>query len=99
MDLWAGISRRGISGYTPPPVPALMKIDVRGEICPYPLKKTMEALERLAPGEELEVLTDNPPSLEMIRITAIQRGYAMRVEDAGPAEWRIILLKNQGAHQ
>jgi tRNA 2-thiouridine synthesizing protein A len=41
-----------------------MKIDVRGEICPYPLKKTLEALERLAPGEELEVLTDHPPSLD-----------------------------------
>ncbi len=73
-----------------------MKIDVRGEICPYPLKKTLEALDRLAPGEELEVLTDHPPSLEMIRITASQRGYAMRVEDAGPAEWRIILFKREG---
>ncbi len=73
-----------------------MKIDVRGEICPYPLKKTLEALERLTPGEELEVLTDHPPSLEMIRIMASQRGYAMRVEDAGPAEWRIILSPKEG---
>jgi tRNA 2-thiouridine synthesizing protein A len=73
-----------------------MKIDVRGEICPYPLKKTLEALARLAPGEDLEVLTDHPPSLEMIRIMASQRGYAMRVEDAGPAEWRITLSQKEG---
>ena len=73
-----------------------MRIDVRGEICPYPLKKTLEALERLAPREELEVLTDHPPSLEMIRLLANQRGYTMRVEDAGPGEWRITLTKREG---
>lgn len=73
-----------------------MKIDVRGEICPYPLKKTLEALEQLPAGEALEVLTDHPPSLEMIRILANQRGFAMRVEDAGTAEWRIILTRKDG---
>ena len=70
-----------------------MKIDVRGEICPYPEKKIVEALDRLPAGEALEILTDHPPSLEMVRIIAGQRGFAMYVEDAGPAEWRIILTK------
>jgi len=73
-----------------------MRIDVRGEICPYPLKKTLEALDRLPAGEELEVLSDHPPSLEMIRIAAGQRGFTMRVEDAGPGEWRLILTKKEG---
>ncbi len=72
-----------------------MKIDVRGEICPYPVQKIVEALNRLPAGEELEVLTDHPPSLEMVRIIAGQRGFTMRVEDAGPAEWRIILSKKR----
>jgi len=70
-----------------------MKIDVRGEICPYPAKKTLEALERLPAGETLEVLTDHPPSLEMIRIIAGQRGFSMKVEEAGAGEWRITLSK------
>lgn len=73
-----------------------MQIDVRGEICPYPVKKTLEALERLPARERLEILTDHPPSLEMIRFIANQRGYSMRVEDAGSAEWRIILSKQEG---
>ena len=73
-----------------------MRIDVRGEICPYPLKKTLEALERLPPGEALEVLSDHPPSLEMIRIIAGQRGFAMRVEEAGPGEWLLILTRMEG---
>ena len=73
-----------------------MKIDVRGEICPYPAKKTLEAMERLPAGEALEVLTDHPPSLEMIRIIAGRRGFTMRVEEAGSGEWRIILARNEG---
>lgn len=73
-----------------------MRIDVRGEICPYPVKKIVEALDRLPAGEELEILTDHPPSLEMVRIIASQRGFTMRVEGAGPAEWRIILAKKEG---
>jgi len=72
-----------------------MNIDVRGEICPYPVKKVVEALDRLPAGEELEILTDHPPSLEMVRTIAGQRGFAMHVEDAGPAEWRIILTKKE----
>ncbi len=70
-----------------------MEIDVRGEICPYPVQKVVEALDRLPAGEELAILTDHPPSLEMVRTIASQRGFAMRVEDVGPGEWRIILTK------
>jgi tRNA 2-thiouridine synthesizing protein A len=73
-----------------------MKLDVRGEICPYPVKKILEALDQLPAGEELEILSDHPPSLEMVRAIAKQRGFAMRVEDAGTAEWRIVLTKGQG---
>jgi tRNA 2-thiouridine synthesizing protein A len=72
-----------------------MKIDVRGEICPYPVKKIVEALDRLPAGEALEILTDHPPSLEMVRTIASQRGFAMQVEDAAPSEWRIILTKKE----
>ncbi len=73
-----------------------MQIDVRGEICPYPVKKTLEALERLPAGEELEILTDHPPSLEMIRFVASQRGFAVRVTETGPGDWRIVLTRREG---
>jgi TusA-related sulfurtransferase len=32
-----------------------MKLDVRGEICPYPQVKTIAALKKLAPHDQLEV--------------------------------------------
>lgn len=73
-----------------------MKLDVRGEICPYPVQKVVEALDRLPPGEELEILTDHPPSLEIVRAIAGRRGFTMRVENAGVAEWRIILRRQEG---
>jgi tRNA 2-thiouridine synthesizing protein A len=43
-----------------------MKLDVRGEICPYPQVKTVAALKKLAPSDQLEVLTDHPPALETV---------------------------------
>jgi TusA-related sulfurtransferase len=73
-----------------------MKIDVRGDICPYPVQKVVEALDRLPADEDLEILTDHPPILEMVRVIASQRGFMMRIEEAGVAEWRIILTKREG---
>lgn len=73
-----------------------MKLDVRGEICPYPVQKVVEALDRLPLGEELEILTDHPPSLEIVRAIAGRRGFTMRVENAGAGEWRIILRRQEG---
>ena len=38
-------------------------LDVRGEICPYPMMKASEALKRLPAGDVLEVLSDHAPAL------------------------------------
>ena len=70
-----------------------MFLDVRGETCPYPMQKTMEALERLPEGEELSVLVDHPPAIDTIRMVATRYGYAMDVEPAGSGEWRIRLRR------
>lgn len=69
-------------------------LDVRGEICPYPLTMTKKAIAGLAPGEQLEVLLDYPLSLETIPRWAEGAGHrVLKVEEAGPAEWRIRLEK------
>lgn len=70
-----------------------MFIDVRGETCPYPMQKTLEALEQLPEGEELVVLVDHPPAVDTIRMVATRYGYAMDVEPAGSGEWRIGLRR------
>jgi TusA-related sulfurtransferase len=70
-----------------------MQIDVRGEICPYPQVKTVAALKKLAPSDELEVLTDHPPALETVPAQAARLGYVAEIQALGTAEWRILLRK------
>ncbi|HEY3111915.1 MAG TPA: sulfurtransferase TusA family protein [Chloroflexota bacterium] len=66
-------------------------IDVRGEICPYPMMKASEALKKLPAGETLEVLTDHAPALTTIPWEAAKHGYRAAIERAGSAEWRVTL--------
>jgi TusA-related sulfurtransferase len=71
-----------------------MKIDVRGEICPYPQVKTVAALKKLAASDQLEVLTDHPPALETVPAQAARLGYMSDIKEIGPAEWCIVLRKS-----
>ena len=73
-----------------------MRLDVRGEICPYPMMRTANALEKLPPTEELEVLTDHAPALTTIPWEASKRGYAVDVEKVRSGEWKLTLRKAQG---
>lgn len=70
-----------------------MLLDVRGETCPYPMKKAMAAMERLPEGEVLDVLVDHPPAIDTIRMAANRYGFQMDVEPAGSGEWRIRLRR------
>lgn len=72
-----------------------MKIDVRGEICPYPMMKTAEALKKLEGDEPLEVLTDHAPALGTIPWEAAKNGYATTIEGAADSEWRLTLRKSE----
>ncbi|WP_324717408.1 sulfurtransferase TusA family protein [Carboxydochorda subterranea] len=72
-----------------------MVLDVRGEICPYPMLKAVEALARLAPGESLEVITDHPPALQTIPAYTSRLGYSSRIEPAGPGVWKVVVSKTE----
>ena len=74
-----------------------MKIDVRGEICPYPMMKTSEALKKLEGGETLEVLTDHAPALGTIPWEAAKNGYETSIEGAADSEWRLTLKRSEKA--
>lgn len=74
----------------------MRRLDVRGEICPYPMLRAVEALKKLPQGEALEVLTDHPPALSTIPWEAAKLGYEARLEPAGQSEWKITLQKVAG---
>ncbi len=74
----------------------MRQLDVRGEICPYPMLRTVEVLKKLPTPEEVEVLTDHPPALSTIPWEAAKLGYGATLAPAGQAEWRITLRPTTG---
>ena len=69
-------------------------LDVRGEICPYPMMRTVTALKKLS-GEELTLLvvTDHAPALETIPTQAARLGFRTEIEESGGSEWRLVLTR------
>jgi tRNA 2-thiouridine synthesizing protein A len=73
---------------------ALKELDVRGDICPFPMLKTVQALKELAPDDAgLEVITDHAPALDTIPTQAARLGYTAEILETGSPEWRITLRK------
>lgn len=73
-----------------------MDLDVRGEICPYPMLKAVDAMKSLKGADHVVVLTDHAPCLETIPPQAGKYGYTCKVEENGGAEWTITLTPNGG---
>ena len=70
------------------------ELDVRGDICPYPMMKTVQALKKLKSSDEgLAVITDHAPALETIPTQAVRLGYDAQIEETGSPEWRITLTR------
>lgn len=70
-----------------------MKLDVRGEICPYPMMKAVEAMKRLKNDNVVEVVTDHAPALETIPTQAKRLGFGVEIKETSPAEWLITLTR------
>lgn len=72
------------------------QLDVRGEICPYPMMKTVQALKKLQPADEgLEVITDHAPALETIPTQAARLGFTTQIEETRSSEWRITVTRSR----
>jgi TusA-related sulfurtransferase len=74
-----------------------MKIDVRGEVCPYPMLKAIDAMKKLKGREEVVVLTDHAPCLDTIPPQAPRHGYTYSVVETGSPEWTITLTPSAAA--
>ncbi len=70
-----------------------MKVDVRGEICPYPMMMAMQAMKKAAADEVIEVYTDDAAALENIPAQAKRLGFTCNIDETGAGEWRITLAK------
>lgn len=70
-----------------------MKLDLRGEVCPYPAVHTVAALGDLKADEELIVHIDHRPALSTIPWQAAKRGYLADVRKVGAGEWQVTLRR------
>ena len=68
-----------------------MELDVRGEICPYPMLKAVNAMKTLKGSDKVVVITDHAPCLDTIPPQAGRHGYSCNVEETGSPEWTITL--------
>jgi TusA-related sulfurtransferase len=80
-----------------------LRIDVRDHACPLTWVRTRLALERLAPGELLEVLLREGEPLENVPRTAAEDGHRVVRIEAAPAEgegtWRVWLERGAPAER
>ena len=73
-------------------------LDVRGEICPYPMLRTNRELDDVRPGvAELRVITDHPPALSTIPPEAMKRGYGCEISERRSGEWEIRIFSAEAA--
>jgi tRNA 2-thiouridine synthesizing protein A len=60
-------------------------LDVQGYVCPHPQIYTKKALQKLKPGEILELVFDNPSSGESVSAMCEAAGDEIVVRDAALA--------------
>ncbi len=56
-------------------------LDVCGEVCPMPVIKTKAMLDKMGPGEVLEVIVDYAPSKENVKRLAQSQGCKVKIEE------------------
>ncbi len=69
----------------------LYALDVCGYVCPHPQLYTKKALEKIASGEVLELVFDNPSSGESIAAMCENAGNELVAKDMqdGKYTWKI----------
>jgi uncharacterized protein (DUF2249 family) len=69
--------------------PDLIVLDVRGLEPPEPMVRVLEALDRLAPGQRLEMRHDRRPTLLYPRLE--DRGFVHQTDEPEPGLVRIVI--------
>jgi tRNA 2-thiouridine synthesizing protein A len=70
------------------------RVDCRGDSCPRPQLMTKKAVNEVAPGGVVEVLVDNPSSVEALppMCDELNATHLETIKD--PACWRVYIQKD-----
>jgi len=69
------------------------KIDCTGLFCPMPVLKVREAMKGLAPGQTLEMLSDDPASEADMKSWSTRTGHALLAVERDGAVFRFLIRK------
>jgi TusA-related sulfurtransferase len=69
------------------------RLDLRGSVCPGPTYDTQMALNTMAPGETLEIITDYYPAKQTIPALMQELGYPCELKDTDQPVFRVIIQK------
>lgn len=69
-------------------------IDLRGKVCPFVLFYTKKRLETTPPGEELEVVTDDPTAKETISGWCGSHHHEILEIDESGGQIKIVIKKH-----
>ncbi len=80
----------------------MTRVDVRDVSCPLTWVRTRLVLDRVAPGESVEVLLNPGEPLENVPRTAEEEGHRVvsreRWPDGAGEAWRVVLCKGSGTN-
>lgn len=70
--------------------------NLKGEVCPATLVRTILALEEMEPGEVLHVALDYPLAARDVPVSVTNRGHAvLKVRQTGAADWSLTVRKGR----
>ena len=75
------------------PVVADQKVDCLGLFCPMPIVKTREALQHMAPGQILEMMSDDPGSEVDMKSWSARTGNELMEMERNGAVFRFLVRK------
>lgn len=70
------------------------QVDCRGDSCPRPQLMTKRALGEVEPGAVIDVLVDNPTSMEALPPLADELGAAHLETVKDGAVWHVLIRRN-----
>lgn len=73
--------------------PEIIMLDVRGEVCPGPLVKVMEAMRGALASQDIEMLTDFMPAVLVVTNAALKEGWDIDIRHLNSAEWKVVLAQ------
>ncbi len=69
-------------------------LDIKGEVCPYTFVHSKLALEELAPGQVLEVITDHKPATLNVPRSVEGEGHkVLEITQINDTDWKMVFQK------